>query len=98
MTQNEMIRKYLEAGHSLTQIEALNRFGCFRLATRIFELKKSGMRIKTETVENKSTGKRYARYRLVKEEDEKLVPKPAPEPVAESVQEMRILVYSDELF
>lgn len=76
MTQNEMIRKHLEEGRSLTPIDALNLYGCFRLATRIFELKKSGMDIETEMVENKSTGKRYARYFLRKE-------KPAAAPVPE---------------
>lgn len=75
MTQNEMIRKHLEEGRSLTPIEALNLYGCFRLATRIFELKKSGLDIETEMVENKDTGKRYARYFLRKEgKPEALVP------------------------
>ena len=76
MTQNEMIRKHLEEGRSLTPIDALNLYGCFRLATRIFELKRSGMNIKTEMVENKETGKRYAQYVLGKE---KLEAQPAPE-------------------
>lgn len=64
MTQREMIKKYLEEGHRLTPLDALRMFGCFRLATRIFELKKSGMNIVTEIVEDKQTGKRYARYEL----------------------------------
>lgn len=63
-TQNEKIKAYLEEGHSLTPIDALNLFGCFRLATRIFDLKKQGMKIRTDIVENKATGKRYASYRL----------------------------------
>lgn len=63
-TQNEQIRKYLEAGNTLTPLEALNLFGCFRLATRIFELKKQGLNILTDIVEDAATGKRYAKYRL----------------------------------
>ena len=63
-TQNEKIKKYLEAGNTLTPLEALNLFGCFRLATRIFELKKQGLNIDSEMVEDAATGKRYAKYRL----------------------------------
>lgn len=74
MTQREMIKNYLEEGHSLTPIDALNLFGCFRLATRVFELKKQGMDIRTEIVENSETGKRYARYSLAKGTQE-----PAPQ-------------------
>ena len=45
-TQREAIREYLEDGKTLTPLEALSLFGCFRLATRIFELKKQGLDIK----------------------------------------------------
>lgn len=64
-TQKELIREYLERGNSLTPMDALELFGCFRLATRIFELKREGLDIVTDMVENKATGKRYASYRLV---------------------------------
>ena len=64
-TQKELIREYLEHGNSLTPMDALELFGCFRLATRIFELKREGLDIVTDMVENKATGKRYASYRLV---------------------------------
>ena len=64
-TQKELIREYLERGNSLTPMDALELFGCFRLATRIFELKKEGLHIDTAMVEDKDTGKRYASYRLV---------------------------------
>ena len=40
-SQNEAIREYLEAGHSITPLEALNKFGCFRLGARIADLKKT---------------------------------------------------------
>lgn len=78
-TQNEQIRKYLEAGNTLTPLEALKLFGCFRLATRIFELKKQGLNILTDIVEDVATGKRYAKYRLKQEGNvEAAVPKPLP--------------------
>lgn len=64
-TQNQKIKEYLENGHKLTSLEALNLFGCFRLASRISDLKKQGMNIKTEMVTDSNTGKQYASYSLV---------------------------------
>ena len=47
----------------ITAMEALNDYGCFRLAARINELRMSGHDIRTEI---KSTdGKRYAMYHLL---------------------------------
>jgi len=62
MTQTEQIRAHLESGADITPIEALDRYGCLRLAARINELKAKGYRIvsKRET----SRGKTYSRYRL----------------------------------
>ena len=69
-SQNKRIRKYLEAGRSLTPIDALYQFGCFRLGARIYDLRKQGMRITSETIEIVSAcvpGKKYvARYKLAK--------------------------------
>ena len=49
----------------ITPIEALDRFGCFRLAARIKNLRDAGYDIETERVtENDKT---YARYHLVGE-------------------------------
>ena len=64
-TQNQRIKEYLENGHKLTPLEALNLFGCFRLASRISDLKKQGMNIKTDMVTDANTGKQYASYSLV---------------------------------
>ncbi|MFA5300179.1 MAG: helix-turn-helix domain-containing protein [Lutibacter sp.] len=49
-SQEKRIEDYLLRGNSITPIEALERFGCFRLGARIFDLKKKGFEIKTETV------------------------------------------------
>ena len=46
MTQCKMIRAWLENGHTITSLEALQRFGCMRLASRIHDLRKQGMDIK----------------------------------------------------
>jgi len=47
----------------ITAMEALNDYGCFRLAARINELRMSGHNIHTE-IKNQD-GKRYAMYHLL---------------------------------
>ena len=66
MTQTEQIVKHLNRRGSITPLEALEKFGCFRLAARILELRESGLSI--ETVEEVRDGKRYARYVLRQKE------------------------------
>jgi hypothetical protein len=62
-SQNKEIKNWLECGNSITPIDALNLFGCFRLGARIHDLKnKFGVNIKTEIVE--SGNKRFAKYSL----------------------------------
>jgi hypothetical protein len=60
-SQNALIKGWLLNGHSLTQLEALKHFGCFRLAARIADLRDKGLNVVTDmvTLEN---GKRVARY------------------------------------
>ena len=61
MSQNKQIADYLNKGKKLTPIDALNKFGCFRLAARIADLRNDGMNIVTKTIklENK---KQIAQY------------------------------------
>jgi hypothetical protein len=63
MSQNKQIADYLNKGKKLTTIDALNKFGCFRLASRINDLRNEGMNIKTKIIklENK---KQIAQYSL----------------------------------
>ena len=49
-TQAQQILAWLEAGNTLTPTQALNKFGCFRLGARIYDLKKAGHDIRTEIV------------------------------------------------
>ena len=63
MTQNQQIKSYLEKGKEITPIQALNKFGCFRLAARINDLRKDGLNIATKIMSK--DGKTYASYRLV---------------------------------
>ena len=65
MTQNEMIVNHLREHGSITQLEALKEYGCMRLASRISDLRKTGIKIirLTETSRNRYGQKiRYARY------------------------------------
>jgi hypothetical protein len=50
MSQTEKIKNYLQKGKKISPILALNKFGCFRLAARIRELKDQGLNVKTEIV------------------------------------------------
>lgn len=61
-SQNALIKGWLLNGHSLTTLDALNMFGCFRLSARIANLKEEGMNIITEMVE--VNDKRIAKYSL----------------------------------
>ena len=63
MTQNQQIKSYLEKGKSITPIQALNKFVCFRLAARISDLRNDGLNIATKIVTK--DGKTFASYRLV---------------------------------
>jgi len=63
MSQNKQIADYLNKGKKLTPIDALNKFGCFRLAARIADLRNDGMNIVTRTIklDNK---KQIAQYSI----------------------------------
>ena len=62
MSQNTQILNYLKEGNSITPIEALSKFGCFRLASRCHDLRDLGHDIKTKTVTKE--GKSFAQYSL----------------------------------
>ena len=62
MTQNDAIKQHLLSGKSITPLDALQKYGCFRLAARIDDLRKTGLDI--ETLTEKRNGKQYASYVL----------------------------------
>jgi len=62
MTQSEQIKKHLEKGMSITSLEALTLYSCFRLASRVNDLRKQGLIIHSVMV--KSGKKRFAKYFL----------------------------------
>lgn len=61
-SQREMIRQDLLAGKTITPIDALERYGSYRLAARIAELREEGMEITTYQDPNNNM---YAQYALV---------------------------------
>ena len=67
-SQNKRIKDYLLSGRSITPLDALYQFSCFRLGARINDLKREGVPIKSEMIEIISEGKkkRVAKYSLVK--------------------------------
>lgn len=50
ITQCEMIEDYINEYGSISALEALRDLGCYRLASRICQMKKSGLNIKSEMV------------------------------------------------
>lgn len=61
-SQNEQIEQHLKSGKSITPIQALRLYGCFRLSGRIFDLKRKGLNIKTDLVTRRN--KTFAKYQL----------------------------------
>jgi hypothetical protein len=61
-SQNEMIRKHLEAGNTITPLEALSVYNCLRLGARIHNLKKMGLAIHSRLINR--DGKHYAEYSI----------------------------------
>ena len=64
MSQNKQILEYLEQGNTLTALEALEKFDCFRLASRINQLinKPYCAKIMGEPRHNFVTNKTYSEY------------------------------------
>lgn len=66
-TQATAILTHLQSGKTLTPLEALDKFGCFRLGARIHELKRDGHDITKEMVKTPG-GARVAEYWLWQQE------------------------------
>ena len=62
-SQSYQIREYLLQGNTITALEALKLFGCFRLSGRIYDLRKEGINISSTII--KINGKRVAEYSIV---------------------------------
>lgn len=62
-TQTQRILARLEKGKSITPMEALEKYGCFRLSARIDDLRNEGHHVITNYVTK--NGKRFASYELL---------------------------------
>ena len=63
-SQNKQIEAWLRAGKSINPLQALEKFGSFRLGARIHNLRADGLEIVTTRVTDKRRGKSFASYRL----------------------------------
>ena len=63
-SQNERILQHLKRGRKITPLDALEKFGCFRLAARISDLRSQGHVISTENMTK--DGKTFASYKMIK--------------------------------
>jgi hypothetical protein len=64
-SQNELILRDLLKGKRINPQGALKKYQSFRLAARIYELKKDGHDIRKTVIKDKGTGNHYAEYYLV---------------------------------
>jgi hypothetical protein len=63
-SQAELILAFMRKNGSISPLEALDEFGCFRLGARIYDLKKLGYSI-TSTTKADINGHRWASYSLI---------------------------------
>ncbi|MCC6516915.1 MAG: DNA-binding protein [Chitinophagales bacterium] len=56
--KTQKIKSHLKAGKKITGLQALRLYGCYRLSAVIYNLRKSGMNIKTKIVGKE----KYAQY------------------------------------
>ena len=71
-TQKERVLEFMEEGNSITPIEALERFGCFRLAHIIWEIRKD-RHVYTRMIKHPKYGTKFAEYSFKKYEEENYV-------------------------
>lgn len=67
MTQNERVIRHLREYGSISSLEAMQEYGIMRLASRISDLRKTGIPIRREMVKGKNRYGEvtsYARYRV----------------------------------
>jgi hypothetical protein len=64
--QNLQIYKYLKEGNRLTSLDAMRRFGCTRLASRIYDIKQRYLEKKEYVADMwiEKQGKRFKEYSI----------------------------------
>lgn len=66
-SQCKLILRYMLKGNRITALQALNLFGCFRLAARIHDLKRFGNKVEMMIIS--VNNKRVAQYYINKDDD-----------------------------
>lgn len=66
----EKLESWLQRGYGITQLQALEKWGCMRLSARIDELRKNGIPIITTTI--KENGKSFAKYTIRKQSESRV--------------------------
>lgn len=69
MSDKARILRHLQENGSITPLEALEQYGCYRLGARIWDLRHDGYSINTtivEGVDRNGDPMRYARYTMEK--------------------------------
>lgn len=65
-SQNKRILEHLLSGKSITALEALNLYGCFRLSGRIYDLRKIGKDMGFEIItEKKKVTDKYGTEKFI---------------------------------
>ena len=62
-SQTDLILEWMLAGHTITPLEALEKFKCFRLGARIADIKAKGYLVYSEFVTG-DNGKKFKKYYL----------------------------------
>lgn len=83
MAQRDKIVEFMKEHDGITQKDAIT-FGCYRLAARIFDLRKAGYIIDTVREDNDGYFGYHAKYHLVKDPNET---QPTPEEVLEKIED-----------
>jgi len=65
MSKHDQIKQHIESGKPITGLQALKQYGVYRLSSVINRLRKDGLNIITQMVEE--NGEKYAKYQLVKQ-------------------------------
>ena len=63
-TQDQTILNHLKSGRSITAVEAVRLYNCYRLSANIERLRKAGYNIVTHYEKNSRSTGRHARYEL----------------------------------
>jgi hypothetical protein len=65
-SQERQLQQYMEAGNTVTGLEAMNLFGCMRLPARVADMKKNGVPVQDdweyELDENGKVVKKWKKY------------------------------------